>query len=283
MKKDLIVIGAGPCGATAAIYAKRAGLDVLVIDSGASALLKADKIENYYGFESVSGKELFEKGLMQLRHLKVEMVFRQALSAVYGDGFVIKTYGKEYESTALLIASGAKRTKPPAQEFESYLGRGASYCAVCDGFFFRGKDVGVIGAGEYALSEARELARMCKSVCILTDGAKPEADFSEFSVNTGKITGIEGKDSIEAVILDDKKIKLSGLFAAVGVAGAADFARRIGAQVKGADIVVNDKFETNVPGLYAAGDCIFGIKQIGTAVGAGVGAAMQIIKFIRSR
>ena len=85
MKKDLIVIGAGPCGATAAIYAKRAGLDVLVIDSGASALLKADKIENYYGFESVSGKELFEKGLMQLRRLKVETVFRQALSAVYGD------------------------------------------------------------------------------------------------------------------------------------------------------------------------------------------------------
>ena len=126
---------------------------------------------------------------------------------------------------------------------------------------------------------------MGSEMCIRdrTDGAKPEADFSEFSVNTGKITGIEGKDSIEAVILDDKKIKLSGLFAAVGVAGAADFARRIGAQVKGADIVVNDKFETNVPGLYAAGDCIFGIKQIGTAVGAGVGAAMQIIKFIRSR
>ena len=113
---------------------------------------------------------------------------------------------------------------------------------MCDGFFFRGKDVGVIGAGEYALSEARELMRMCKSVCILTDGAAPEADFSEFSVYSGKISAIEGKDSIEAVLSGGKKrIELSGLFSAVGVAGAADFARRIGAQVKGADIVVNEK------------------------------------------
>ena len=283
MKKDLIVIGAGPCGVTAAIYAKRAGLNVLVIDGGGSALLKADKIENYYGFESVSGRALYEKGLSQLKAQGIELISRQALSVMYDGGFTVKTDGGEYEGTALLIASGAKRVKPPVAEFESYLGRGASYCAVCDGFFFRGKDVGVIGAGEYALSEARELMRMCKSVCILTDGAAPEADFSEFSVYSGKISAIEGKDSIEAVLSSGKRIELSGLFSAVGVAGAADFARRIGAQVKGADIVVNEKFETNVPGLYAAGDCVFGIKQIGTAVGAGVSAAMQIIKFIRSR
>lgn len=283
MKKDVIIIGAGPCGATAGIYCARAGLSVAVLDSAGSALLKTDKIENYYGFETITGKELFERGISQLERLGVEVIREQALSVMYDGGFVVKSERGEYSSLALLIASGAKRIKPPADGFDGYIGRGASYCAVCDGFFFRNKDVAVIGSGEYALSEARELARICRKVFVLTGGEDITADFSGFDVYTEKIIGLEGGDSISAVTLENISLPVRGVFAAVGVAGAADFARRIGAQVKGADIVVNDKFETNVAGLYAAGDCIRGIKQIGTAVGTGVSAAMQIIKYIRSK
>lgn len=283
MKKDVIIIGAGPCGATAAIYAARAGLEVMVFDNGQSALLKADKIENYYGFESVSGKELYEKGIKQLESLGVERVCGQVLSVVWDGAFTVGTDAGKYTSDALLIATGAKREKPPVPAFDDYLGRGASYCAVCDGFFYKGRDVAVIGSGQYALSEARELAGFCRTVYILTNGQRQTADFSGFEVCSSKILGIEGDQSITGVALEDKIIPVSGIFAAVGVAGAVDFARHIGAAVKGSSILVNDRNETNIPGLYASGDCTEGIKQIGTAVGAGITAAMQMIKYVKSK
>lgn len=283
MKKDIIIIGAGPCGATAAIYTARAGLDVMVFDNGQSALLKADKIENYYGFDTISGRQLYERGVKQLESMGVERAISQVLSVAWDGAFTVGTDAGKYTSDALLIATGAKREKPPVPAFDDYLGRGASYCAVCDGFFYKGRDVAVIGSGEYALSEANELKGFCRSVYILTNGQDQTADFSGFEVFSSKITGIECDESITGVVLEDKVIPVSGLFAAVGVAGAVDFARHIGAAVKGASILVNDRCETNVPGLYAAGDCTDGIKQIGTAVGAGITAAMQMIKYIKSK
>ncbi len=114
-----------------------------------------------------------KKGLSQLKAQGYRAYFPSGAVGNVRRRLYRETDGGEYEGTALLIASGAK-SKAAVAEFESYLGRRASYCAVCDGFFFRGKDVGVIGAGEYALSGARELMRMCKSVCISTDGAAPE-------------------------------------------------------------------------------------------------------------
>lgn len=283
MKTDVIVIGAGPAGATAALYLKRAGLSVRVFDSGGSALLKADRIENYYGTGTVSGRELFEKGISCLEELGVGVVHSQVLSVTYDGSFEIQSDSGIYSSAAVLIASGASRQKPPVEGFDGYLGRGASYCAVCDGFFFRKKAVAVIGSGDYALHEASVLSKICKSVVILTNGEPVTADFSGFDLRTEKITGIEGRDRISAVITEGGALAVDGLFAAVGIAGAADFARRIGAQMNGNDIAVNERFETNVPGLFAAGDCVCSIKQIGTAVGSATAAAMQIIKYVRSK
>lgn len=274
---DSIIIGAGPAGVSAAIYLKRAGLSVLCIDSDDSALKKAERIENYYALGPVTGSQLLEYGMRQLESFDVETV-RGAVTAVEaGDVFCVTSDTAQFSSRSVVLACGASHKKVPLKDFDTLLGSGTSYCAACDGFFFRQRNVGVIGAGSYALHEARVLSGICGSVRIFTDGVPASADFSGFEVDSGKLTEIiTDGGQVSGIKTQTGEYALSGLFAAVGVAGAADIARHTGA-------VLKSDGSSNIPGLFAAGDCINDVKQVSTAVGGGAACAMAVIKYIRSK
>ena len=159
---DVIIIGAGPAGISAALYTIRSGLETTVITAGDSALAKAEKIENYYGFaEPISGKELLTRGIDGAERLGVKFTNKQAVSIEYEDGgfSVVTSNDKNHRCKAILLATGSRRLAPSIEGLTEFEGKGVSYCAVCDAFFYRNKNVGVLGSGEYALHEAKILAK----------------------------------------------------------------------------------------------------------------------------
>ncbi|HOP10437.1 MAG TPA: NAD(P)/FAD-dependent oxidoreductase [Oscillospiraceae bacterium] len=282
---DLVIIGGGPAGISAALYAKRAGVSVGVIHSGKGSLWKAEKIDNYYGFPgSINGTKLYQDGIEQARTLGIEVVEDEVVGIGYMGTYQVKGKTNEYESRALLIATGSKRTVPKIENFTDFEGKGVSYCAVCDGFFYRGKSVAVLGSGDYARAEAEELKNIATSVTILTNGEQPSADFSEFTVVIDKITSIKGDERLGEVVFENgNTLPLSGLFVAIGVAGATDFAKKLGAVTKGAYIVTDESGRTNLPGLFAAGDCTGGLLQVSIAVSKGASAGLASVEFLRKK
>jgi len=168
---DVIIIGKGPAGIQAAIYAKRANLDTLVIGSDYGALQRTQKIENYYGFEKpIEGKKLVEEGIKQAENIGVKVLTKEVTGIEYRDNFVIKTINEDYKSRAIILATGVNRKQPDIEGKKEFEGKGVSYCAVCDAFFYRNRDVSVLGNGDYALEEAKHLLPIAKSVSILTNG-----------------------------------------------------------------------------------------------------------------
>lgn len=286
MDKKVVIIGLGPAGVSAALYTVRAGIHTTIIGLNSSALLKTDKIENFYGFEHpISGKDLTESGIRQAKRLGVNIVSEQVIGAAYGDDGTLKitTADNVYDANAVIFATGSSRKTPQIPGIAEFEGSGVSYCAVCDGFFYRGKDVAVLGSGEYALHECKELLPVAKSVTLLTNGEPPTTDVpDEIGVNTDKITALEGFKQLQSVKLENgETLSVAGLFVAVGVASSGDLAKKLGAQTEGTRIVVNHRMETNVPGLYAAGDCVGGLMQIAKAVSDGAIAGTEAVKYLR--
>jgi len=284
--RDLIIVGKGPAGVSAALYAKRAGLDVMVLGKDLGALQKAEKIENYFGLESpLSGEELCERGYAQLQRLGVEILTDEVVDLGYLTGYQVTGRKGIYESRALLIATGAKREIPRIAGLEEKMGSGVSACAICDGFFFRNKAVGVVGSGPYALHEAEVLLPLASSVRLFTEGKPLTADFpKEIRIIDRPIKSLYGENVLEGLHMQEgEDVPLSGLFLALGTAGAGELAQKLGAEVRGNDIVVDANMATALPGLYAAGDCTGGLKQVATAVAQGAQAALSIIKWIREQ
>lgn len=284
---DILIIGSGPAGISAALYAARAGMDTLVISSGQSALFKAHMIENYYG-GSIPGDELYEKGIAQAKALGIEIKEDQVVGLGFDGDFIVTGEKSQYKAKAVIIATGSSRKAPPLPGLSEFEGRGVSYCAVCDGFFHRGKNVAVLGSGTYALHEAMELSPIAESVTILTDGQAPEFSLPDsvtnISVDTGKIKELTGEELLSSVVFEDgKALDVSGVFVAIGTAGSSDLARKLGAVTEGTKIAVNGEMATNIPGLYAAGDCTPGMLQVAKAVYQGAEAATSAIKFVRSQ
>lgn len=281
---DVVIIGKGPAGISASLYTKRAGLSTCVIGKDGGALEKAEQIENYYGLkEMISGKELIETGLKQADNLGVEIITDEVLSIAWKNDFKITTKKQEIEAKAVVLATGTSRVKPKIKGIEEYEGKGISYCAVCDAFFYRGKNVGVLGNGNYALHEVQELLPVVKSVTILTNGKVP-LDFRSDEVNIEQktIREFRGDTILQNIIFEDESvITLDGVFIAEGIASSVDFARKLGAVVQDNYIVVNDKMETTIPGLYAAGDCTGGLLQVSKAVYEGAKAGTEVVKWIR--
>lgn len=281
---NVIILGSGPAGISAALYTARAGLRTLVLGKDGGALLKTDKIENYYGFpEPISGKELVKNGVAQAKRLGVSVEEREATGLSFDGEFEVSAGKTSYRAPFVLLATGASRSAPKIGGLREFEGKGVSYCAVCDGFFYRKKEVAVLGAGDYALHEAKELLPVASKVSVLLNGAEPETDFpTEFSVVSGKIAAVEGEGTVRSVRMESgESLPVSGLFVAVGVAGSADLARKVGAQLQGTSVVVDEKRRTNVPGLFAAGDCTGGLLQIAKAVGDGAVAGTEIVKEFR--
>ena len=278
---DVIIIGSGPAGISAGIYLKRAKKNILIISKGMGALEKAHKIENYYGVEPISGKELYNIGIKQAQKLEIPIVTDEVTSILYEGQFIITTANRTYESSHVILATGTNRSAPNIKGIKQFEGKGVSYCAICDAFFFRGKDVVVIGNGNYAIHEAKQLKPVAKSVTILTNGSEmiQNRDASDFEVNEEPIREFRGNNKIEEVEFENQNIKkIDGVFVAIGTASSVDLARKIGAVIHNNIIIVDNNMETNVKGLYACGDCTGGLLQINKAVYEGAVAALSIIK-----
>lgn len=283
---DVVIIGSGPAGISAALYARRAGMRVTVIHRGPGALLKAEAIENYYGFpEPVEGARLWENGVENARRLGVELVEDEVVGFAFEDKLTVLTAGGRYPADGVVIATGSPRKTPPVKALDQFEGRGVSYCAACDGFFYRGRDVAVMGAGEYALHEAMELMPLARSVTLLTNGEAPSAGIPDgLAVRREKVEALEGDDRLRAAVFaGGEKLPLEGLFIAYGVAGSADLARKVGAETQGNRIVVDENMATSVPGLYAAGDCTGGMLQVAKAVYEGAKAGAELVKYLRKQ
>ena len=277
---DVVIIGSGPAGISAALYLKRAKKNVIIVSKHKSALQKAEKIENYYGIESISGSELYNTGIKQAERLGIPIDEDEVTNISYENNFIVTTVNKEYQAKYVIIATGTNRVRPNIKGIKEFEGKGVSYCAICDAFFYRNKDVAVIGSGNYAIHEAEQLKPVVNSVTILTNGDKmvENRSSSDFDVDETPIREFRGTNVIEEVEFDNNNTKkLDGVFVAIGTASSTDLARKIGAVIKNNDIVVNDNMETSVKGLYACGDCTGGILQINKAVYEGAKAALDII------
>ncbi len=280
----IFVIGNGPAGISAALYAVRSGMDVTVFGKGESALKKAHQIDNYYGIKNVKGDELFENGIEQAVELGVKFIEEEVVGLGYGESLLVSTAKEDYSADAVIIATGTSRNVPKIDGIKELEGKGISYCATCDGFFFRGKELGVLGSGEYAVHEATELLPIAKSVTIFTDGKELEVEPPKgIGINKSKITKIDGDMKVERIETIDGIISADGLFIAQGVAGSADLAKKVGAETDNNKIIVGEDMATNVPGLFAAGDCTGGMLQVSKAVYEGAKAATEAVKYVRAK
>ena len=280
--KKLVIIGKGPAGISAALYAVRGGLDVTIVAKDGGALQKADKIDNYYGFDGgISARKLLEDGENQARTLGVQFVTDEVVGVEFAEsGFAVKTLSKDLEANAVVLACGTSRNVPPIENIEKFEGRGVSYCAICDGFFFRKKKVGVIGSAGYAKSEYGVLKNIIDDVTILTDGK--QSSFDSLPFTDKKIKSFEGGEKLEEVVFEDgTREKYDGVFVACGSAGALELAKKLGLEIDGNKIVTDDKRATNIPGVYAAGDCVKGLQQIAKAVYDGMLAGTQAIQYLK--
>ncbi|SHI33463.1 NAD(P)/FAD-dependent oxidoreductase [Parasporobacterium paucivorans] len=282
---NVIIIGKGPAGISASLYTVRAGIKTTIIGKDGGALSKAPKIENYFGFEEpVIGKELLESATAGAKRLGVDIIDGEVLSIEFQDKLTVITKDGSYPTDCIIIATGTSRSTPNIKGIKELDGHGVSYCAVCDAFFYRGLDIAVLGDGEYALHEALSLKQTSGKVTILTNGKEPSFEVPEgIFVRTDPIESFEGVDSMERVIFKDgNSLPIAGLFIAVGVAGSTALANKIGAITENNSISTDENNATNVPGVFAAGDCTGGLLQISKAVGDGAVAGNAAVKFIRS-
>lgn len=282
---DVIIIGAGPAGISASLYTRRSNLKTLVLYSDKSSLEKTDKIENYYGFEDgIDGKELYFSGIKQTEKIGTDVKKEEVVNIVNEDKkFSITTSKNKYVSKVVILATGNKKNKPQIDGIDRLEGKGISYCAICDGFFYKNKSVAVLGNSKYALSEVNDLINVVKDITVLTNGKdKLEIRDDRIKLETKKIKEIEGKEKVEKIKFEDgSKMNIDGIFIAEGVAGSAEFAKKMGAFIKQNKIIVNENMETNIKGLYACGDCTGGILQISKAVYEGTVAGLQAIKYLK--
>lgn len=283
---DTIILGSGPAGISASLYARRANKNVLIISSGESELCKAHKIDNYYGFENgISGIELYKNGIKQAKNMGVELCNEEVIKIeVYDKVFNVVTNKNTYETKSIILAIGARRNKLNIDGISELEGKGVSYCAVCDGFFYRNKDVAVIGSGNYAISETNDLINVARKITILTNGEKaPEFRANNVDVVTKKIKEVSGKDRVEEISFqDDSKINIDGIFIAQGTLGPVEIAKKIGLVLKNDKIVVDEFMRTNINGIFACGDCTDGLMQISKAVYQGAQAGLSVVEYINN-
>ena len=290
---DIIIVGAGPAGLTAAIYARRANKSVLVLESQSygGQIVNAHKLENYPGIANISGIDFATALFEQTKGLGAEIKFETVISV--SSDKEVKTESNTYKAKAVILATGAKNRKLGVPEESDYLGKGLSYCATCDGNFYKGKDVAVVGGGNTALEDAIYLANIANKVYLIHRSAtfKGEAvyvdelskkDNVEIILNS-TVIDLKG-DVLESIDIKDKddnirNILVSGLFVAVGQAPSNEIFKDIVDINEAGYIITIDDVHTKTEGIYVAGDTrTKDLRQLTTAVSDGSIAATTAIK-----
>ena len=283
---DAVIIGAGPAGISAGLYLKRANKNVLILYHGESQLEKAHKIDNFYGFPlGITGKDLYINGINQAVNLGIEVRDLEVLSIQMNEKmeYTIRTSEEEFNSKVVILATGNKKLRPNVKGVAEFEGAGVSYCAICDGFFYRKKNVVVIGSGTYAISEATELKNVMPNVTILTNGLELNGTTDIHVVNK-EIKEIVGEGRVSGVkFMDDTTLDVNGVFIALGEAGGADFAKKLGIYMEKDNIVVDENMRTNIPGVYACGNVVGGLLQINKAAYEGAKAGLDAVKYINQK
>lgn len=299
MKYDIIIIGGGPAGVTAAIYALRANTKVLLIEKEiiGGKVASSPLIENYPGILNINGVELSDDLNKQLINLGVEIVRKTVIDIQY-DGTLKKVISKNeiYEANAIIIATGTRYKKLGIEKEDEFIGKGISFCAICDGFFYKNKTVAVVGGGNTAVANALELSNICKKIYIIQNlGYLTAEHILNEQLNNSenieilynhsvirligeqKLSGIELKNNDETEILN-----LDGMFLAIGQIPETDFIDKEKVNVDEMGYIIVDKdCMTNNKGIFAAGDCVSKeIRQLTTAVSDGTIAALNAVKYL---
>ena len=293
MNYDIVIIGAGTAGLTAAIYAARAGKKVLILENEGigGQIATSPKVENYPGFSEISGMEFSDKLYEQASALGVELELDRAEKIIdNGESKTVKTEYGEFTCKAVIIATGVKHRHLGIEAEEKYMGRGVSYCAVCDGAFYKGKDVAVVGGGNSAVQSAIMLSNICNKVYLIhrRDEFRCEKKLSdevraieniELVLNS-TVKDLQGDGKLSTVITENnsgevKEINAEGLFVLVGqIPENSAFADIITLDDSGY-IVAGEECKTNVEGIFAAGDCrTKAIRQLTTAAADGSVSAL---------
>jgi thioredoxin reductase (NADPH) len=300
MTYDLLVIGSGPAGVTASIYAARANKSVLVIEKEAfgGLITHSPKIENYPGFPSISGLELADQFISQAMNLGVNFEFDNIQEVIKTkEGFTLVGENGQYNGLAVIIATGSKHRHLGLPKEEELTGHGISYCAVCDGPFYTGKDIIVVGGGNSAMQEAILLSGYCKSVLMVQnlDKLTGEASSAKLIEKIDNINVIYNKvvvelcgiDTLDAIIVEDvntkerEKITTDGIFVAIGQVADNEPFKNVCALDKAGFIISDDSCTSEVEGIFVAGDCRQKrIRQISTAISDGTIAAVEAIKYL---
>ena len=293
---DIIIIGAGPAGLTSAIYARRSNKTVLVLEAKTygGQIVTTDKIDNYPAAPHISGYDFATNLYNQVIELGAEVKFEKAIDI---DGKKVITEKNEYEAKAIIIAIGVRNRKLNIPGEDKFEGKGISYCATCDGAFYKGKTVAVIGAGNTAFSEAIYLSDIAKKVYVIHRNEKFKASYYltkklkskenvEFILNTNVIK-INGKDKITDVDIKDNEdnvsnLKIDGLFIAIGqIPENNNLTKDLKIDENGY-IITDENLQSNKKGIYVAGDIRpKSLRQLVTATSDGAIAAVNAIKNIK--
>lgn len=297
---DVVIIGAGPAGLAAALYLGRAEKSVLLLEKGAfgGQITYSPKIENYPGVESASGNEIAEKMVSQVMDLGADVEVDEAIAIEdHGSTKVVVGKNGRYEAKAVILATGAKHRRLGLDGEEALIGEGVSFCAVCDGAFYKGKDVVVVGGGNSAKQEAILLAKLCRKVTMVQnlDALTGEKKLTEEVLATDNVElicssvvtsylaegALKGVRIRHTVTGEEKDIPCDGVFVAIGLApDCKKFSTLI--DVDGIGYAISDEnCTTKTAGIYVAGDCrTKKVRQVATATSDGVNAALGVLDYL---
>lgn len=299
---DILIVGAGPAGLTAAIYARRAGKTVLVLerDTFGGQITFSPKLENYPGFAEISGNELAQRMLEQAMALGAEIDMDQVLAVRDGAVKTVVGEARSYEAKTVIIAAGARHRRLHLPREEEFIGNGISFCAVCDGAFYRDRHVALVGGGNTALQEAVLLSEICERVTVVQNlpfltgeqrliealAARPNVDYRYGTV----VIGYEGGEALTALNLlqtesgTESRLAVDGAFLAIGTEPENVPFSAVAALDAQGYIAADESCRTMSEGFFAAGDCrTKAYRQVATAISDGAAAALNACRYLDAR
>ncbi len=300
--KDLIIVGAGIAGVSAAVYAKRSGLDFLIFEPGlvGGQLQSMQHIDNYVGVGlGAKASQMVERLDQTISDLKIDLI-KEKITKISKDGKFLKldAENNNYKTKALIVATGASFRKLGLKREKDFIGKGISYCAVCDGFFFKGKEVAVVGGGNSAVEEALYLSEIAKKVILIHRRDKLRAldylqkqlkakDNLEIIYNS-VVVEPKGKELLEGVVVEDlltknrKTLSLQGLFVAIGINPATELFKDLVSQDSQGFIITDEEMKTSHDSIWACGDCRRRpLRQLITAASEGAIASLSAYKYLK--